>query len=104
VVTDRADQVEITSDAGSGARFFDENKADRGWASKVTRRAQSIGRLTVLDVVTTEPLLAAFLICLDKAHLRVERTDVFGAAYVFAWASGYDNGGQIRIQGVLVDA
>ena len=94
----------MVTDGASGARFFDENKEDRGWASQVTRRSGSIGRLTVLDVVAAEPLLAAFLTRLDKARLRVERTDIFGAAYVFAWASGYDNGGQIRIQGVLVDA
>ena len=87
---------------GSGARFFDENKQDRGWAQKVTRRSQSIGRLTVLDVVTTEASLANFLVGLDKGRLSVQCTDVSGESYTFAWASGYENGSQIRIQGVLV--
>ena len=85
-----------------GARFFDENKRDRGWAKKVTRRSQSIGRLTVLDVVTTETSLADFLVGLDKSGLRVQCTDVSGESFVFAWASGYENGSQIRVQGVLV--
>ena len=88
----------------SGARFFDENKRDRGWAKKVTRRSQSIGRLTVLDVVTTEASLAHFLVGLDKGRLSVQCTDVSGESYTFAWASGYENGSQIRIQGVLVDS
>jgi hypothetical protein len=94
--------MQTTSDALGGARFFDEKKQDRGWAKKVTRRAQSFGRLTILDVVTTEPSLASFLTSLDKSSLRVQCTDVSGASYTFAWASGYENGVEIRIQGVLV--
>jgi hypothetical protein len=86
----------------SGARFFDENKQDRGWARKVTRRSQSIGRLTVLDVVTDEAPLARFLVGLDKSRLNIQCTDVAGESYTFAWASGYENGSQIRIQGVLI--
>jgi hypothetical protein len=85
----------------SGARFFDENKRDRGWASKVTKRSRSLGGLTVLDVITTEPSLASFLMALDKARLRVQYTDVSGESYTFKWASGYENGTEIRIQGVL---
>ena len=89
-------------DGGGGARFFDENKQDRGWAKRVTRRSQSIGRLTILDVVTTEPSLASFLVGLDRSRLRVQCTDISGESYIFAWASGYENGPQIRVQGVLV--
>jgi len=96
--------MQSNADGLGGARFFDENKQDRGWAKQVTRRAQSIGRLTILDVVTTEPSLASFLTSLDKGILRVQCTDLAGASYAFAWASGYENGSQIRIQGVLVDA
>jgi hypothetical protein len=92
------------TDGVTGARFFDEKKQDRGWAKKVTRREQSIGRLTILDVVTTDPSLASFLISLDRSGLSVQCTDVSGASYIFAWASGYENGTQIRIQGVLVGA
>jgi hypothetical protein len=84
-----------------GARFFDGDKRDRGWARKVTRRAHAIGRLTVLDVETSEPPLAAFLTSLDKAPLRVQDTGSSGECYTFAWASGYENGSGIRIQGVL---
>ena len=96
--------MENTSDGVTGARFFDEKKQDRGWASKVTRREHSIGRLTVLDVVTTDPSLASFLISLDRSSLGVQCTDVSGVSYTFAWASGYENGPRIRIQGVLVGA
>jgi hypothetical protein len=96
--------MEVTSEGVSGARFFDENKEDRGWAKKVTMRAHSFGRLTILDVTTTEPLLATFLTRLDRAKLHVQCTDTVGASYTFAWASGYENGPQIRIQGVLVGA
>jgi hypothetical protein len=84
-----------------GARFFDGDKRDRGWARKVTRRAQAVGRLTVLDVETTEPSLAAFLSGLDKAPLRVQDTGNSGESYTFTWASGYENGTGIRIQGIL---
>jgi hypothetical protein len=88
----------------TGARFFDEHKQDRGWATKVTRRPAAIGKLTVLDVTTTEPSLATFLMALDKCGLRVQHTDTSGESYTFKWASGYENGGQIRIQGVLDEA
>lgn len=94
--------METTPVAPSGARFFDEKRQDRGWAEKVTLRPPSIGRLTVLDVVTTERALATFLTSLDKSGLRVECSDVLGASYTFLWASGYENGAEIRIQGVLI--
>jgi hypothetical protein len=96
----------MQSDLGgpSGARFFDDKKQDRGWASKVIRRAQPIGRLTVFDVVTTERSLATFLTALDRSSLRIQYTDVVGECFTFAWASGYENGTQIRIQGILVGA
>lgn len=91
-------------DLSGGARFFDADKQDRGWARKVTGRALSIGRLTVLNVETTEPSLAAFLRSLDKAPLLVQDTGSSGESYSFAWASGYENGTGIRIQGILVGA
>jgi hypothetical protein len=94
--------MDNTSDGTSGARFFDEKKQDRGWAKRVTKRANAVGRLTVLDVMTTETALASFLTGLDRSSLRVQCTDLSGDSYMFEWASGYDNGSQIRIQGVLV--
>ncbi len=90
------------SDGPSGARFFDEKNQDRGWAKKVTKRVKTVGRLTVLDVVTTEASLARFLTSLDQSVLVVQCTDMSGDSYSFMWASGYDNGVAIRIQGLLV--
>jgi hypothetical protein len=84
-----------------GARFFDAKKRDRGWAAKVTRRSQALGRLVVLDVITTEPSLAGFLRTLDKGKLHIRRSGPSGGSYVFAWASGYENGTEIRVRGVL---
>jgi CobQ-like glutamine amidotransferase family enzyme len=85
----------------SGARFFDEKNQDRGWASRVTRRSQTLGGLTILDVVTSEPSLARFLTAIDRSQLSVQHTDTAGDSYIFKWASGYENGAGIRIQGVL---
>ena len=88
----------------SGARFFDDRRQDRGWASKVVRRAAGLGGLTVLDVVTNETSLAAFLRALDRSPLLVQYTDSEGETYRFTWASGYENGTAIRIQGRLAVA
>jgi len=96
--------MEGEPDGPSSARFFDENDEDRGWAKKVTKRAKAVGRLTILDVVTTEASLASFLTGLDRSTLHVQCTDISGVSYKFAWASGYENGSQIRVQGVLVGA
>jgi len=85
----------------SGARFFDARKHDRGWASSVMRRVRAIDGLTTLDVTTNESALADFLQSLDRSRLRVQHTDNEGESYTFAWASGYQNGSQIRVQGVL---
>jgi hypothetical protein len=88
-------------DLTGGARFFDVDKRDRGWARRVTRRERAVGRLTVLEVENAEPSLAAFLMGLDRAPLRVQDTGASGESYMFTWASGYENGTSIRIQGVL---
>jgi hypothetical protein len=84
-----------------GARFFDEQRRDRGWAGRVTRRIQRVSGLTVLDVVAPEPGLATFLTALDKARLGVKTTGTATESYSFVWASGYRNGLHIRIQGVV---
>ena len=84
-----------------GARFFDEKKRDLDWATKVSKRDPALGGLTVLDVTTAEPALALFLRSLDKGRLFVHSTDSAGQSYAFTWASGYANGQDIRIQGVL---
>ena len=85
----------------SGARFFDERRQDRGWARSVVRRVGGLGGLTVLDVVTNETSLASFLRALDRSPIRVQYTDSEGETYTFVWASGYENGAAIRIQGRL---
>lgn len=84
-----------------GARFFDNRREDRGWASRVVRKLGGLGGLTVLDVLTNESALAAFLKALDRSPLLVQCTDTAGQTYNFAWASGYENGTAIRIQGRL---
>ena len=89
------------SSTRSGARFFDERRLDRGWASQVKRRVRRLDGLTTLDVTTNESSLAAFLSSLDRSPLRVQSTDDEGESYTFAWASGYENGSQIRVQGLL---
>ncbi len=93
----------MTEAERGGARFFDETTRDRGFARKVTRRAPGLGGLTVLDVAAPEPALAQFLTTLDKHRLSVHFTELAGESYVFRWASGYHNGLDIRIQGVLAD-
>ena len=87
-----------------GARFVDENKAERGWASKVVRRERALGSLVILDITTSDRELSSFLVALDRSPLLVQQTDLEGASYHFAWASGYENGNTIRVQGVLEDA
>lgn len=89
------------SEVQGGARFFDGKKRDLGWAAKVSKRQPSLGGLTVLDVATLEPSLASSLRLLDKTRLLVQCTGDSGESYAFAWASGYANGAEIRIQGRL---
>ena len=88
----------------SGARFHDEHDRDRGWASRVVKRAMTFGRLTVLDVTAADPALLVFLRGLDRTPLFVEEAGEGGAHYRFAWASGYDNGVTVRVQGNLEGA
>ncbi len=83
-----------------GARFLDRRE-ERGWAAKVFRHDRAPGAMVRLDVTTTDAALKSFLGSLDRAPLRVVRTGEEGTTYAFAWASGYDNGPTIRIQGVL---
>jgi hypothetical protein len=89
--------------AGSfvGARFYDRAHRDIGWAGKVDKRPPSLGGLTVLDVMLAEPVLVENLRTLDKSRLVVRCDGLEGSSYRFTWASGYPNGSNIRIQGVL---
>jgi hypothetical protein len=92
---------EVESSGGHGARFFDGKKRDMGWAAKVSRRKPSLGGLTVLDVGTADAELATYLVAMDKEQLTILSGDGGGESFVFSWASGYANGRDIRIQGIL---
>ncbi len=85
----------------SGARFMDAEGRDRGWATKVTKRVNPLSGLTVLDVTTMDAGLAGFLRTLDRDRVTVEHTDELSDSYTFSWASGYEDGGRIRVQGTL---
>jgi hypothetical protein len=84
-----------------GARFFDTLKQDLGRAVQVTTRLRKGPTLTVLDVAGAEPGLVRALVLLDRSHLRIHWEDAARTCYVFRWASGYSNGCDVRIQGVL---
>jgi hypothetical protein len=94
--------MEALRDETRAARVLDAQRQDRGWAQTKTRRPNAIGRLTVLDVVTNDSQLASFLEGLDHSGLHIQCADVEGTSYEFEGASGYANGSQIRIRGVLV--
>ena len=92
---------DTTTDRQAGARFFDERQRDRGWADSVVRRNRALGRMVVLDVTSTDEALLRFLSALDRSPLRVELPIEGGRSYMFVWASGYDNGNSVRVQGVV---
>ena len=85
-----------------GARFYVKGKQDLGRAAQLTVRAPRNGSaLTIFDVVGAEPALARALSFLDQATLRIHCEDEVRTCYVFRWASGYGNGADVRIQGML---
>lgn len=85
----------------NGARFFDGTRLNLGRARQVARRESLASTLTVLDVVGAEPELARILCALDRGRLRIEVEDAEHTCYTFRWASGYENGPDIRVQGTL---
>ncbi len=89
-------------DAGvGGTGFFDGQKKFRGWASLVTKRSRAQSDLTVLDVVGADPGLTAFLAQLVRGSLLVKEPDNGDTLFEFQWASGFVNGKDIKIQGIL---
>jgi hypothetical protein len=84
-----------------GAGFFDAEGRYRGWASVVTRRDPVFSGLTVIDVVGADAVLIPFLTRLDRSRLVVEAPATGDTLFHFRWASGYENGNDVRIQGVL---
>jgi hypothetical protein len=87
--------------SGAAARFFDEASRELGWARSVTQRVRPGSMLTTFDIVGAEPELARRLELWDRRKLRIKYADLLGTTYQFRWASGYGNGADIRIQGVL---
>jgi hypothetical protein len=85
----------------TGSQFFDDKQDDRGWATTVNKLVRDFGKITVLEVFSAEPALASFLKSLDRRRLRIQHSDPLGECYTFIWASGYDDGTRIRVQGVL---
>jgi hypothetical protein len=66
----------------------------------VSRRTRALSDLIILDVVGADSGLAQFLAHLDKSRLVV-RESGGDMMFSFRWASGYVNGTDIRVQGVL---
>jgi hypothetical protein len=92
--------IQRSDAAVTGPGFFDARKAFRGSATLVSKRTRASSDLTVIDVVGADAGLADFLSHLDKARLVVHESG--GATlFNFRWASGYVNGTDIRVQGVL---
>jgi hypothetical protein len=66
----------------------------------VSKRVRGLSELTIIDVVGADAGLAAFLVHLDKSRLVVQESSG-DTLFSFRWASGYVNGLDIRVQGVL---
>jgi hypothetical protein len=89
-------------DAGIGGNgFFDGQKKLRGFAGLVTRRSRAQSDLTVLDVVGADAGLTDFLAKLVRSSLVVREPDGGETLFTFQWASGFVNGKDIKIQGIL---
>jgi hypothetical protein len=85
---------------GAGPGFFDDRKRFRGSATLVSKRMRGLSELTIIDVVGATTDLAEFLVHLDKSRLVVQESGG-DSLFTFRWASGYVNGLDIRVQGVL---
>jgi hypothetical protein len=84
-----------------GAGFYDSTKMFRGEAMLVSKRSRALSELTVLDIVGADAGLTSYLSHLDKSRLIVRDRASGDALFSFRWASGYVNGSDIRVQGVL---
>jgi hypothetical protein len=89
------------SGAPGGAGFYDSTKMFRGEAMLVSKRSRALSELTVLDIVGADAGLTSYLSHLDKSRMIVRDRASGDALFTFRWASGYVNGSDIRIQGVL---
>jgi hypothetical protein len=84
-----------------GTGFFDGQKRLRGWANLVTKRSRAQSDLTVIDVVGADAGLTAFLAQLVRSSLVVREPATGDTLFNFQWASGFVNGKDIKIQGIL---
>lgn len=86
--------------AGTGTGFLDDRKRFRGSATLVSKRKRGLSDLTIIDVVGADAGLAEFLVHLDRSRIVIQGSGG-DALFTFRWASGYVNGLDIRVQGVL---
>jgi hypothetical protein len=92
--------IQSNDATGTGPGFFDARKTFRGSAKLVSKRTRASSDLTVIDIVGADAGLSDFLSHLDKSRLVVHESG--GAPlFSFRWASGFVNGSDIRVQGVL---
>jgi len=91
----------VQSSGAAGAGFYDGRKTFQGEASLVSKRNRALSELTVIDVVGADPRLASYLTHLDRARLVIRDRVSGDTLFTFRWASGYVNGPDVRVQGVL---
>jgi len=91
----------VQSPGAAGAGFYDGRRTFQGEATLVSKRNRALSELTVVDVVGADPRLASYLTHLDRARLVIRDRVSGDTLFTFRWASGYVNGSDVRIQGVL---
>jgi hypothetical protein len=96
------DDVQDSGVAGIG--FYDARRNFQGEASLVSKRKRALSDLTMIDVVGADPRLAIYLTHLDRTRLIIRDRATGDTLFNFRWASGYVNGPDVRIQGVLEHA
>jgi hypothetical protein len=84
--------------------FFDNKNKFRGSARVVTCREPAISGLSVLDVSGADKDLIAFLTYLDRRAMLIQHPNSGDEVFRFRWASGYQNGDEFRVQGMLEHA
>jgi len=91
----------MNTEGTAGTVFFDSQKKFRGCASLVSKRGRAQSDLTVIDVVGADAGLTAFLSQLVRGGLVVREPGSGDTLFKFQWASGFVNGQDINIQGIL---
>jgi hypothetical protein len=91
----------LQTPGATGAGFYDARRTFQGEATFISKRNRALSELTVIDVVGADPRLASYLSHLDRGRLVVRDRASGDTLFTFRWASGYVNGPDVRIQGVL---